>query len=89
MDIYLPIAEISVNLFLLLGLGGWWFPGVRRRRRRDDAALILLGISPAVAVGTGQPDPGVIVLGVIAHMRRGNVDVRMGLVLWSAACSAR
>nr|WP_197974959.1 sulfite exporter TauE/SafE family protein [Phaeovibrio sulfidiphilus] len=44
--------------------------------------LILYGVPPAVAVGT-QANQIVAssVTGVIAHMRAGNVDVRMGLVL--------
>ena len=44
--------------------------------------LILLGISPAVAVGTQASQIlASSFSGVLAHMRRGNVDVRMGLVL--------
>jgi uncharacterized membrane protein YfcA len=86
MDIYLPIAEISVNLFLLLGLGGvvGFLSGVFGVGGGFlmTPLLILLGISPAVAVGTQASQIlASSFSGVIAHMRRGNVDVRMGLVL--------
>jgi uncharacterized membrane protein YfcA len=86
MDIYLPIAEISVNLFLLLGLGGvvGFLSGVFGVGGGFlvTPLLILLGISPAVAVGTQASQIlASSFSGVLAHMRRGNVDVRMGLVL--------
>ena len=86
MDIYLPIAEISVNLFVLLGLGGvvGFLSGVFGVGGGFlmTPLLILLGISPAVAVGTQASQIlASSVSGVLAHMRRGNVDVRMGLVL--------
>ncbi len=86
MDIYLPIAEISVNLFLLLGLGGLvgFLSGVFGVGSGFlmTPLLIFSGIPPAVAVGTGAAQ----ILAssssaVIAHMRRRNVDVKMGLVL--------
>jgi uncharacterized membrane protein YfcA len=86
MDIYLPIAEISVNLFLLLGLGGvvGFLSGMFGVGGGFlmTPLLILLGISPAVAVGTQASQIlASSFSGVLAHMRRGNVDVRMGLVL--------
>ena len=56
MVIYLPIAEISVNLFLLLGLGGvvGFLSGVFGVGGGFlmTPFLIFLGIPPAVAVGT-------------------------------------
>ena len=86
MDIYLPIAEMSVNLFLLLGFGGvvGFLSGrVRGRRRLPDDAAADLHRHPAGGRGRhpGEPDPGSSFSGVIAHWRRGNVDVRMGMVL--------
>jgi uncharacterized protein len=86
MDIYLPIAEISVNLFLLLGLGGvvGFLSGVFGVGGGFlmTPLLILLGIPPAVAVATQASQIlASSFSGVLAHMRRGNVDVRMGLVL--------
>jgi uncharacterized membrane protein YfcA len=86
MDIYLPIAEMSVNLFLLLGLGGavGFLSGVFGVGGGFlmTPFLILLGIPPAVAVGSQASQIlASSFSGVMAHMRRGNVDVRMGLVL--------
>ena len=86
MHIYLPIAEISVNAFLLLGLGG----GVGMLSGLFGVGggflmtplLILIGIPPAVAVAT---EANQIVAssfsGVLAHWRRRTVDFKMGLVL--------
>jgi uncharacterized protein len=86
MDIYLPIAEMSVNLFLLLGLGGavGFLSGVFGVGGGFlmTPLLIVLGIPPAVAVGTQASQIlAASFSGVLAHLRRGNVDVRMGLVL--------
>lgn len=86
MDIYLPIAEMSVNLFLLLGLGGavGFLSGVFGVGGGFlmTPLLIFIGIPPAVAVGTQASQVLASSLsGVMAHMRRGNVDVRMGMVL--------
>jgi uncharacterized membrane protein YfcA len=86
MDIYLPIAEMSVNLFLLLGLGGavGFLSGVFGVGGGFlmTPLLIFIGIPPPVAVGSEASQIlAASVSGVQAHMRRGNVDVRMGLVL--------
>jgi len=86
MNIYLPIAEVSVNAFLLLGLGG----GVGLLSGMFGVGggflmtplLILIGIPPAVAVAT---EANQIVAssfsGVLTHWRRRTVDFKMGLVL--------
>jgi len=86
MNIYLPIAETSVNFFLLLamgtsvgflsglfGVGGGFLL---------TPLLILLGIPAPVAVAT-QSNQIVAssISGVIAHMRRKNVDFKMGYML--------
>jgi len=86
MDIYLPIAEMSVNLFLLLGLGGvvGFLSGVFGVGGGFlmTPLLIFIGIPPAVAVGTQSSQILASSLsGVMAQMRRGNVDFRMGAVL--------
>ncbi len=83
MEIYLPIAEISTNVFLLLGLGGavGFLSGMFGIGGGFlmTPLLIFLGIPPTVAVGTGT---NLIVAssvsGMMAHWRRGNVDFRMG-----------
>jgi len=86
MHIYLPIAGVSVNLFLLLGLGG--LVGVLSGMFGVGGGFILtpllffIGIPPTVAVATGANQ---IVAssfsGVLAHFKRGTVDFKMGLFL--------
>ncbi|MFQ5764732.1 MAG: sulfite exporter TauE/SafE family protein [Rhodospirillales bacterium] len=86
MEIYLPIAETSVNVFLLLGMGG----GVGFLSGLFGVGggflmtplLIFVGIPPAVAVATeANQIVASSVSGVLAHWRRSNVDIKMGLVL--------
>ncbi|MDA1132832.1 MAG: sulfite exporter TauE/SafE family protein [Proteobacteria bacterium] len=83
MQIYLPIAEMSVNLFLLLGMGGMvgllsGLFGVGGGFLMTPL-LIFVGVPPAVAVGTeANQIVAASLSGVIAHWRRGNVDLRMG-----------
>ncbi len=86
MQIYLPVAEISVNWLLLLGLGG----GVGLLSGLFGVGggflmtplLIFIGVPPTIAVGSEAAQiVGASVSGVLAHWRRGNVDVRMGVVL--------
>ncbi|MDD9706447.1 MAG: sulfite exporter TauE/SafE family protein [Paracoccaceae bacterium] len=86
MQIYLPIAEVSVNAYLLLGLGG--IVGVLSGMFGVGGGFLMtpllffIGIPPAVAVATGTNQ---IVAssfsGVLAHLRRKTVDLRMGTVL--------
>ncbi len=86
MQIYLPIAEVSVNAFLLLGLGG--MVGVLSGMFGVGGGFLMtpllffIGIPPAVAVAT---EANQIVAssfsGVLAHFRRKTVDLKMGVVL--------
>ncbi len=86
MLIYLPIAEVSVNAFLLLGLGG--MVGVLSGMFGVGGGFLMtpllffIGIPPAVAVAT---EANQIVAssfsGVLAHLRRKTVDFKMGTVL--------
>lgn len=86
MQIYLPIAEVSVNAFLLLGLGG--IIGILSGMFGVGGGFLMtpllffIGIPPAVAVATGAVQ---IVAssfsGVLAHLRRKTVDLKMGTVL--------
>jgi len=86
MQIYLPIAEVSVNAFLLLGLGG--LVGILSGMFGVGGGFLMtpllffIGIPPAVAVAT---EANQIVAssfsGVLAHFKRKTVDLRMGLVL--------
>ncbi|MEK9707766.1 MAG: sulfite exporter TauE/SafE family protein [Alphaproteobacteria bacterium] len=86
MSIYLPIAEMSVDVFLILLMGG----GVGFLSGLFGIGggflmtplLIFIGITPAVAVATeANQIVAASVSGVLAHMRRGNVDFKMGTVL--------
>lgn len=86
MQIYLPIAEVSVNAFLLLGLGG--VVGILSGMFGVGGGFLMtpllffIGIPPAVAVAT---EANQIVAssfsGVLAHFRRRSVDLKMGVVL--------
>ncbi|MEW5704058.1 MAG: sulfite exporter TauE/SafE family protein [Pseudomonadota bacterium] len=86
MQIYFPIAEISVNVFLLLGLGGFvgFLSGLFGIGGGFLMApfLIFIGVPPAVAVATGTNEiVATSVSGVLAHWRRQNVDFKMGVAL--------
>jgi len=86
MQVYLPIAELSVDIFLLLamgaavgfvsslfGVGGGFLV---------TPLLIFVGIPPTVAVATQVNQVvGASLSGAIAHWRRGNIDFKMGAVL--------
>ena len=86
MNIYLPIAEMSVNVALFLGLGlavgflsGLFGVGGGFLL---TPLLIFMGVPSAVAVGTGSMQIlASSVSGAIAQYRRNNVDVKMGAVL--------
>ncbi len=86
MQIYLPIAELSLNAVLLLGIGGavGFLSGMFGVGGGFllTPILIFIGVPPAVAVAT-QSNQVVAssVSGVLAHWSRGNVDFKMGLVL--------
>jgi uncharacterized membrane protein YfcA len=86
MQIFLPIADISVNLVWLLGLGA----GVGFLAGMFGVGggflmtpiLIFIGVPPAVAVSTQASQIAASSLsGAIAHWRRQGVDFRMGMLL--------
>lgn len=86
MSVYLPIAELSINLFLLLGMGlavgalaGMFGIGGGFIM---TPLLIFLGIPPSIAVATGAAQVvATSVSSAVGHWRRDNVDVKMGLLL--------
>jgi uncharacterized membrane protein YfcA len=86
MQIYLPIAEMSVNIWLILAMGGavgfvTGMFGVGGGFLMTPF-LIFAGISPAVAVATGASQiVASSVSGVAAQIGRRAVDFKMGLVL--------
>ena len=85
LPVYLPIANLSVNGFLivllgavtgvlsgLFGVGGGFM---------TTPLLIFYGIPPTVAAASASTQvTGASVSGVLAHSRRGGVDYRMGAV---------
>jgi len=86
MQIYLPIAEVSVDIFLLMGLGG--VVGLLSGLFGVGGGFLItpllffIGIPPAVAVATGANQVvASSVSGVLAQFKRKAVDVPMGLVL--------
>src|SRR5690606_4756940 len=86
MDIYLPIAGISVNALVIIGLGGLvglltGMVGVGGGFLTTPI-LIFYGIPPAVAVASSTTQiTGTSISGVLAHRRRKGVDMRMGAVI--------
>lgn len=86
MGIYLPIAEISVNIFVLFGMGaavgflsGMFGVG---GGFLITPLLIFYNIPPAVAVATGANQ--VIASsfsGALTHFKRGTLDVKLGSLL--------
>jgi hypothetical protein len=86
MQLYLPIAEVSVNAFLLLGMGG--IVGVLSGMFGVGGGFLItpllffIGIPPAVAVATGANlVVASSVSGVLAQVRRRGVDFTMGTVM--------
>src|SRR5271156_5697578 len=86
LDIYLPIAEVSLDVFVLLGIGAaiGFLSGVFGVGGGFllTPLLIFIGVPPAIAVASSANQlVGASLSGVIAHWRRGNVDFKMGFVL--------
>ncbi|WP_260482906.1 sulfite exporter TauE/SafE family protein [Sphingomicrobium flavum] len=86
MDIYLPVAGMSVNALLIIALGG--LVGILSGLFGVGGGflttpfLIFYGISPTVAVASATTQiTGASVSGVAAHMKRKGVDLQMGVVL--------
>ena len=86
MDLYLPIAEMSVNALVIILLGG----GVGFLSGMFGVGggflttplLIFYGIPPAVAVASSATQiTGSSVSGALAYWRRGQVDLKMGGVM--------
>ena len=78
MSIYLPIAEMNINIFLIVFIG----ISVGILSGLFGVGGGFLGIPPAVAVGTEAPHVlASSISGAIAHWRRNNVDFKMGFFL--------
>jgi uncharacterized membrane protein YfcA len=86
MEIYLPIAGMSINFFLILGIGGvvGFLSGLFGVGGGFllTPLMMMIGIPPAVAAAS---DSNQIVAaassGAFAHWRLGNVDFKMGLII--------
>ncbi len=86
MSIYLPIAELSANIFVLFGMGvtvgflsGMFGVGGGFLM---TPLLIFYNVPPAVAVATGTNQVvASSISGTLAHLKRGTIDVKLGLVL--------
>ena len=82
MQLYLPFAEVPVNVFVSLGLGGivGVLSGMFGGGFMLTPLLFFVGIPPMVAVATGANQ---IVAssfsGVLAHLKRRTVDLKMGM----------
>ena len=86
MQLYLPIAEVSVNVFVLLGLGGLvgFLSGMFGVGGGFliSPLLLFIGVPSAVAVATGANQVvASSISGVLAQLRRKAVEFRMGAVL--------
>jgi hypothetical protein len=92
MELYFPIAEISLNVILVLLLGG--VSGVAAGMFGIGGGFILtpllifIGVPPAVAVASqANQMVGASLVGTLSHWRRKNVDAKMGCVLLIGALS--
>ncbi len=86
MDIYLPIAQISVNWIVVLGigLGVGFLSGMLGVSGGFIATPLLLfyGIAPGVAVATqASPIAAASLVGAISKGSQDSVDYKMGVVL--------
>jgi uncharacterized membrane protein YfcA len=86
MDVYLPIANLSVNGLVIVALGA--LTGVLSGMFGVGGGflttplLIFYGVPPTVAAASAASQvTGASVSGVLAHHRRGGVDHQIGLVM--------
>src|SRR3546814_16875973 len=86
MQVYLPIAEMSVNLLVVLAMGGavGFLSGLFGVGGGFlmTPLLIFIGVPPAVAVATPANQPtGASVSGVMSYWRPRRGDAKVGLVM--------
>ena len=89
LPIYLPIAELPLDVAVVVGLGGvvGFLSGLFGVGGGFllTPLLILLGVAPAVAVSSQAPQiVAASVAGALGHWRRGNVDLLMGTLLFTS-----
>lgn len=86
MSIYLPIAEMSLNMLILIGMGaavgllsGMFGVG---GGFLITPLLIFYNVPPAIAVGTGANQViASSVTGALTHFKRGTLDIKLGVLL--------
>jgi len=86
MNVFLPIADLSINVFLIVGIGALvgFLSGLFGVGGGFllTPLMMMIGIPPAVAAAS---DSNQIVAGAssgaFAHWRQGNVDFKMGLII--------
>ena len=91
-NIYLPIADMSINFFLVIGIGGMvgFLSGLFGVGGGFllTPLMMMIGIPPAVAAAS---DSNQIVAssasGAFGHWRLGNVDMKMGLIILAGGVS--
>jgi len=86
MEIYLPIAELSVNVFMILAMGGavGFLSGMFGVGGGFllTPLLIFSGIPPAVAIASGANQVvGASLSGALYHWQKRSIDIKMGLIL--------
>ncbi len=92
MNIYLPIADLSINLFLVIGIGALvgFLSGIFGVGGGFllTPIMMMIGIPPPVAAAS---DSNQIVAssasGAFGHWRLGNVDMKMGLIVLAGGVS--
>lgn len=86
MSIYLPIAEMSLNILVLIGMGaavgflsGMFGVG---GGFLITPLLIFYNVPPAIAVGTGANQViASSVTGALSHLKRRTLDIKLGILL--------
>ena len=86
MSIYLPIAEMSLNMLILVGMGGvvGFLSGMFGVGGGFliTPLLIFYNVPPAIAVGTGANQViASSVTGALTHFKRGTLDIKLGILL--------
>jgi len=85
-DIYLPIAEMSLNMLILFGMGAvvGFLSGLFGVGGGFliTPLLIFYNIPPAIAVGTGANQViAASVTGALSHFKRRTLDIKLGTLL--------
>jgi uncharacterized membrane protein YfcA len=90
-NIYLPVAAMDINVVWIacIGVGVGFVQGLLGSGGfLLTPLLIMMGVSPAVAAASGiNAIVGASVSGMTAHLKAGNVDVPMGLLMLTGGVS--